>query len=202
VAISVHAGGSPINAAEATLNFSNDLLTITSLSKSGSIFELWTVEPAFSGDSITFGGGVIGSFSGSSGKLLTVNFKAKKQGEAQVIFSDGRILAADGEGTDIFSGSSGGSYKITPTLPVTPKPKPKVPVIPKPKAPAVPVPEVEPIPTIEPPVKPEIAPIEEVRQFLEIGPWKISRFYMPLILAVLLILGVAGLILLLRKVKK
>ncbi len=203
VAISVHSGGSPINAAEATLNFSHDLLAVTSLSKSGSIFSLWTVEPAFSGGSITFGGGAPSSFSGSSGKLLTVNFKAKKQGEARVIFSGGRILAADGKGTDIFSGSSGASYKITAAAPpVIPKPKPKVPVIPKPKAPVIPAPEVPEVPIIELPVKPEITPTEEVQPPVEIGPWKISRFYMPLIFVTLLILGVMGLTLLLRNVRK
>lgn len=193
VAISVHSGGSPINAAEATLNFSHDLLAVTSLSKSGSIFSLWTVEPAFSGGSITFGGGAPSSFSGSSGKLLTVNFKAKKQGEARVIFSGGRILAADGKGTDIFSGSSGASYKITAAAP---------PVIPKPKAPVIPAPEVPEVPIIELPVKPEITPTEEVQPPVEIGPWKISRFYMPLIFVTLLILGVMGLTLLLRNVRK
>jgi hypothetical protein len=196
VAISVHSDGSPINAAEATLNFSNDLLTITSLSESGSIFEFWTPgQPAFLDGSITFGGGAPSSFSGSSGKLLTVNFKAKKQGEARVIFSGGRILAADGKGTDIFSGSSGASYKITAAAPpVIPKPKPKVPVIPAPEVPEVPI--------IELPVKPEITPTEEVQPPVEIGPWKISRFYMPLIFVTLLILGVMGLTLLLRNVRK
>ncbi len=193
MAISVHSGGSPINAAEATLNFSHDLLAVTSLSKSGSIFSLWTVEPAFSGGSITFGGGAPSSFSGSSGKLLTVNFKAKKQGEARVIFSGGRILAADGKGTDIFSGSSDASYKITAAAP---------PVIPKPKAPVIPAPEVPEVPIIELPVKPEITPTEEVQPPVEIGPWKISRFYMPLIFVTLLILGVMGLTLLLRNVRK
>jgi len=192
VAISVHSGGSPINAAEATLNFPQDLLTVTSLSKSGSIFSLWTVEPtSSSGGIITFAGGTPSPFSGPSGTLLTVNFKAKKQGEARVIFSGGRILAADGKGTDIFSGSSDGSYKITPP-----------PVIPKPKAPVIPAPEVPEVPIIELPVKPEITPTEEVQPPVEIGPWKISRFYMPLIFVTLLILGVMGLTLLLRNVRK
>ena len=134
---------------------------------------------------------------------MTVNFKAKKQGEARVIFYGGRILAADGKGTDIFSGSSDASYKITAAAPpVIPKPKPKVPVIPKPKAPVIPAPEVPEVPIIELPVKPEITPTEEVQPPVEIGPWKISRFYMPLIFVTLLILGVMGLTLLLRNVRK
>lgn len=114
VMVRVHTGGASINAAEATLNFPPDMLSVRSLSKSGSIFSLWAVEPTFSNSGIiTFGGGTTTSFTGSLGTVLTITFKAKKEGEAQVAFSSARILAADGKGTDIFGGSSSASYGIT-----------------------------------------------------------------------------------------
>lgn len=128
VSVRVHTGGVSINAAEATLNFTPDILSVVSLSKSNSIFSLWTVEPTFSNNGVVaFGGGNSTPFSGSSGALLTINFKAKQEGEAQVTFSNGRILAADGVGTDIFGGSSGGSYTVTSLPTVKPEaPQPSV----------------------------------------------------------------------------
>ncbi|MFY9457603.1 MAG: hypothetical protein WAP23_01585 [Candidatus Spechtbacterales bacterium] len=65
----------------------------------------------------------------SSGTLLTINFKAKREGEAQVAFSSARILAADGQGTNIFGGSSGASYRIDAGVErVVPAPKAEAPV--------------------------------------------------------------------------
>jgi len=111
--VKVVTGGAAINAGEATLTFNTDLLEVVGISKSGSIFSLWTKEPGYLNNlgTINFGGGIPASnYNGSSGKILTITFKAKLEGKALVNFSKARILAADGKGTNILSNMQGGVY--------------------------------------------------------------------------------------------
>lgn len=114
VVVKVNSGGDSINAAEGTLIFNPAEVQVTSLSKSGSIFGLWTTEPIFSNSSgtIVFGGGTPSNFTGSSGTILTINFKAKSVASAQVNFSSGSVLAANGQGTNILGSMQGGLYAI------------------------------------------------------------------------------------------
>ncbi|MDP2930287.1 MAG: cohesin domain-containing protein [bacterium] len=117
VVIGVHTGGASINAAEATLNFPSEKLEVVSISKGGSIFPMWAVEPDYSNGQgvISFAGGIPGSsYNGTSGKVLTINFKIKGGGQAVIDFSGARVLAADGKGTDIFAAAQGGSYTLSP----------------------------------------------------------------------------------------
>jgi len=51
-------GGQAINAGQASITYPTDLLEVVSVSRSGSIFTLWPVEPAASGGQISFAGGV------------------------------------------------------------------------------------------------------------------------------------------------
>ncbi len=94
---------------------------MVSLSKTGSIFTLWTTEPIFSNSTgnIVFGGGVPANFSGTSGTIMTINLKAKANASAQVNFSSGSVLAADGKGTNVLATMSGGTYTLKPSV-VTP----------------------------------------------------------------------------------
>ena len=120
----VSCSGAAINAAEGLLRFNPNELTVVSVSKSGSIFTLWTADPSFSNTAgtINFGGGLQSGFNGASGKILTIKFMAKSAASARVDFGSGSVLAADGMGTDILSSKEGGIYTITPkTTPVTPK---------------------------------------------------------------------------------
>ncbi|PIP33971.1 hypothetical protein COX69_02945 [Candidatus Falkowbacteria bacterium CG_4_10_14_0_2_um_filter_48_10] len=107
-------GGQGINAAESTIKYDAEKLAVASVSESGSIFELWTTKPANNGaqGTITFGGGLPSSYTGSAGLIFTINFTAKKAGAAKVDFSSGVVLAADGKGTNIFSGFGNGTYTI------------------------------------------------------------------------------------------
>jgi len=121
LSVKIDAQGKAINAAEGTLTFSKDDLEIISISKSGSIFTLWPVEPTFSNSAgkIDFGGGSPQSFSGSSGQIFSIVFKAKKTATSKVNFSSGAILAADGMGTNVLTEMRGGVYtlKAKETLP-------------------------------------------------------------------------------------
>lgn len=119
---------SDMNAAEVGMAFDSKVLSVTSISKSGSAFSLWTTEPSFSNTKgiINFGGGSPTPFTGKK-TLATVVFKAKDEGVGTVSFTSGNVLAADGKGTDILSGKEGGEYTVsakkTEEKPIPPEPK-------------------------------------------------------------------------------
>jgi len=117
VAIEVNTGGDTINAVEGDLNFDAEKLEVTGISKDNSTFSLWPIEPNFSNEkgTINFGGGLIKpGFSGEKGIVCEISFKAKKVGDAQLIFSSGSVLASDGKGTNILTSIGSGSFTITP----------------------------------------------------------------------------------------
>ena len=104
-----------INNGEATIQFPVDMLEVVSVTKGSSIFTLWVEEPKFSNTTgkISFNGGVpTPGFTGASGYIATVTFKAKKQGTASIIFSDGAVRENDGLGTDILILKNSGVVKI------------------------------------------------------------------------------------------
>jgi hypothetical protein len=105
-----------MNAASGVISFSKDKLEISSLSKGGSIFSLWVQEPAFSNSTgiINFEGIVLNpGFSGSGGKIMTINFKVKSAGQAVLNFFSGSILANDGAGTNILGGLGSANYQLS-----------------------------------------------------------------------------------------
>lgn len=105
--------GDSINAVEGSLSFDSSLLSVVSVSKTGSVFSLWTTEPTFSNTAgtITFGGGSPTPFTSNS-TLLSVTFSAVAEGTATVSFDSASALAADGRGTDVLENSNGASYTI------------------------------------------------------------------------------------------
>lgn len=115
IKVVVEGSGEPMNAVEAKLSFDKDIIQVTSISKDGSAFSLWTVEPSFSNSegTIEFGGGNSRPFSVKS-NLVTIVFKSLKTGSAKVDFLSGSVLAADGKGTDILSQKVPGNYEIKP----------------------------------------------------------------------------------------
>lgn len=115
VVIFLNTGNESINAAEGTINFDSNILEATSISKNGSIFSLWAVEPTLDNNrgAISFAGGTPTPVKGSGGRVIVVSFKIKEASTAILNFNSGRILLADGQGTDIFSGSQGANWKLT-----------------------------------------------------------------------------------------
>lgn len=133
----VNTDGKPINAAEGELKFNPKELSVVSVSKGGSIFNLWTIEPSFSNSSgkVSFSGGSPTGYTGSGGTILTVTFKALAAGNPKVSFGSGSVLAADGQGTNVLSTMTGGNYTVSAATSV-PEPEyiapantPKAPVV-------------------------------------------------------------------------
>jgi hypothetical protein len=112
-----------MNAASGVISFPQDKLEVASLSKSGSIFSLWVQEPTFSNSAgtVNFEGIVLNpGFTGASGKVITINFRAKAAGAALLNFSSGSVLANDGKGTNILTSLGNAQFSLGyagPTIP-------------------------------------------------------------------------------------
>ncbi len=118
VGVYVSSADQAMNAASGVISFPQDKLGVVSISKSGSVFNLWVQEPLFSNDvgTINFEGIVLNpGFTGSAGKIITVNFRAKSSGNAFLSFSSGSVLANDGRGTNILANMGSANYSLQAT---------------------------------------------------------------------------------------
>jgi hypothetical protein len=118
----VDTNGVAFNAASGRLSFPPDLLEVVSVSKASSIISLWVQEPSFSNaaGNVSFEGIVLNpGFKGSSGNIISVQFRVKKTGSANVSFTSGELLANDGIGTSILSSLGTGAYTLI-SRPVAP----------------------------------------------------------------------------------
>lgn len=115
VGIYVASPDQSINAIESEIIFSSDKLEVLSLSKSNSILNFWVEEPYFSNSEgkIKFSGVVLNpGFIGSSGKILTLNFKAKSSGFSNLKINSASVLANDGLGTNVLKNISGAQFNL------------------------------------------------------------------------------------------
>jgi len=138
----------PANAVQAAVKFPADLLEITSTSKIGSILSLWVQEPAYSNanGSLSFEGVAFNpGYQGNAARLLSITFKAKAAGTANITFSSASLLANDGNGTNILGSMGAAKYTVNGATPPSEKPVPApAPVVVKPPVSA-------PVQTIPPP---------------------------------------------------
>jgi len=113
--------GQAINAGEGNVNFSSDIISYQSVSTSGSIFSFWTSGPSGDSTHVNFGGGLSNpGYSGSSGKMFSISWKALANGTATVSISNGKILANDGAGTNVYGGSGTASFTVGAAKPKAP----------------------------------------------------------------------------------
>ena len=113
----VDAKSTPINSVESNIIFPKDLLSVTSVSKSNSIFTFWVQEPTFSNADgvISLSGGLpTPGYGGSSGRVLDVFFRVKKAGTASVKFTSATVLANDGLGTNVLQDISQAVFTLNP----------------------------------------------------------------------------------------
>ena len=118
LAVYVNSDEQAINAVSGVISFPADKLEVNSLSKSGSIINLWVLEPFFSNSTgrVSFEGLILNpGFVGTGGKVITVNFKVKSAGTAYLSLSSASVLANDGLGTNILTGLGSASYELGST---------------------------------------------------------------------------------------
>lgn len=93
-----------INAASALITYPVDTLSIVSVSKTGSFISLWAEEPTFSNEkgTLTLEGVALNpGFNKTTGKILSITFKALQEGNVSVAVKSGQVLANDGNATDV-----------------------------------------------------------------------------------------------------
>ncbi|MSU60306.1 MAG: hypothetical protein EXS52_00105 [Candidatus Staskawiczbacteria bacterium] len=113
VNINVSSADQSMNAVSGVVSFPQDKLEVASISKTGSVCNLWVQEPSFSNTygTINFECIVLNpGFTGSLGKIIGVNFRSKSQGGTALSFSSGSVLANDGNGTSILTNSSSANF--------------------------------------------------------------------------------------------
>lgn len=117
VKVVVDTQGKSINNVESQIQYPTDMLEIMSMSKNSSIFSLWVEEPKFSNSAGTasMNGGLPNpGYAGSYGEVVSIVFRAKKQGTATLIFGDSAVRQNDGLGTDILSAKNSATIEIKP----------------------------------------------------------------------------------------
>lgn len=114
-----------INTVDGIVKFDPSILSVSSVTKDGSVLSLWTVDPTFSNSegTITFTGGATKPVS-APGTVFTVIFKPKKAGSTNTSVTKASVLAADGKGTEVYKGAVEGSYTIGEGKKPPPEPEP------------------------------------------------------------------------------
>ena len=102
-----------MNAVSFRISYPTNLLKINSISKSGTIINLWVQEPNFYNGEIIGEGVVLNpGFTGTKGNIITINLKALNPGTAELKFVSGSVLANDGLGTNILKNLYGAKIDI------------------------------------------------------------------------------------------
>lgn len=124
VSLYVNTEGAPINAIEADLKFPPDKLQVVSPTTNTSFFKVWLGIPAYSNSegTINLKGGVPSpGIITSKGLITTITFRAKSTGQARVTFTDeSKVLADDGQATNILSEKKGATVTLTLPPPMGP----------------------------------------------------------------------------------
>jgi len=118
VSVYVSSVDQAMNAVSANISFPSNLLQVVSLSKTNSIVTNWVQEPSFSNTSgtINLEGIVLNpGYQGNSGRIITITFKAKSAGTAEVVFTSSSVLANDGLGTNILTNIGKAQFIIKST---------------------------------------------------------------------------------------
>ena len=128
--IRVNTEGQAINAAQGSVIYDPAKIEVVSISKAGSIFNLWTQDPTFSNSegTLSFEGGLPNpGYSGSTGLVVTISFRTKaattNPGSTDIALISGAILANDGQGTNILTSLGKLTVSIVPNgdTPVQPE---------------------------------------------------------------------------------
>jgi hypothetical protein len=114
VDVLVNSNKDPINAVSGLLNFPADVVSVASISKTGSFITLWAEEPTFSNSAgtVNFEGVALNpGFSGATGKVVSITFRAKQAGNINILMKSGSVLANDGNATNVL-GTTAGAFII------------------------------------------------------------------------------------------
>ncbi len=146
--------GVSANSTQVWVAYPSDLLEVISTSTSGSVMPpiSYFGAPVDTGGVVKYESVIVTpGFNGSNGKVLSIAFKAKKDGTANVYFADSSILANDGVGSNILTNKGIAKFTIKPA-PIIPEITPPSDVLPV--LPSVPINLLPNVPKIVPSVIP------------------------------------------------
>jgi len=104
--VSVSSTSQAMNAFSGRIYYPTNLLGEPTINTSGTIVNFWTIQPSSEAGAVRFEGLVLNpGFTGTGGKLFTVTWKAEGTGIATFELSQASVLANDGLGTNILSGT-------------------------------------------------------------------------------------------------
>lgn len=116
VNIFINTEGQSVNTVSAVLNFPADKLQLVSPTVGQSVINVWTAQPIFNNQTgvIKITGGIPGGINVQSGLVTALTFRVKQvSSSALVKFSDeSRVLANDGNGTDVLNSVQNGVYNL------------------------------------------------------------------------------------------
>ncbi|MEK7564318.1 MAG: cohesin domain-containing protein [Patescibacteria group bacterium] len=112
VKVMVTANNVLFNAVSAVLTIPSSILKVESVSKSNSVLNFWVTEPAVTSNVVKFEGVALGGFTGYTGTVVTINLRAIAEGTGSISFNSGKILANDGQGTDITSNLVNATFSV------------------------------------------------------------------------------------------
>lgn len=122
VTVRTNTQGQAANTVEASLTYSTDTLEVVRVSQGSTFYLAAPGSPGKGLGTIYLGGGLpTPGYSGTSGNIGTITFRAKATGTGTVAVSSGKVLLNDGLGTNALSGSSGAKFTITPPAVGTPE---------------------------------------------------------------------------------
>jgi hypothetical protein len=118
VSVLVDTGGEAINAVEADLTFPSAMLEVTGVDATVGSFLPIVVEKSFnnvSGNIHIVGGVPTPGFTGGTGKVATIAFRAKAAGSAAVVFEGTSKLMRNDDNVNILAGTSPARFTISGT---------------------------------------------------------------------------------------
>lgn len=117
VDLKIDSEGAGINAAQATIRFPKDTLSVKAIDKTDSTFNFWLEDPTFSNENgvISFVGGTPYGISGASLQVVRITFTTKGSGSAPISLVDAAVTASDGSGTNVLYKTTDAALTISPT---------------------------------------------------------------------------------------
>jgi hypothetical protein len=114
-----------VNAAQGTIYYPANILSVDSVNITNSIFNIWLTPPSVNTSTgvISFLGGSTNAYSGAALPVFDITFRALHAGAAVVQFQDAAITAGDGTGANIIASSTpltivvGGAQQATTGAP-------------------------------------------------------------------------------------
>ncbi len=120
IPVFINTEGNSINTVHLSVNFDPTKMIITSPSNANSIIGIYVDPPTFSNTEGTMelSGVIPNGITTGSGLITTITFKAISSGQASVAISDSsKVLANDGQGTEVKTQFGTGVYTIIPQSP-------------------------------------------------------------------------------------